>query len=266
MRFDIITIFPHIFDSYFNTSIIGRAFKKGLIEIKVHNLRKWAGDKHKTVDDRPYGGGPGMIIKADVIYQSLKSVQGKNSGKVKTNKKQKIVLLSPSGKQFNQKMAQRYSRLERIIFICGHYEGVDARVEKFVDEKISIGPYILTGGELPVMAMIDAITRLIPGVIRPESLKEESFSLDKAVLLRPAKAGLRRTLNFVSSLSRSAPCASDKIGEYPQYTRPETLMVKSKSSKLEKMKVPKVLLSGNHKKIGEWKLKHTIKQSDIFNQ
>ncbi len=245
MRFDIITIFPHIFDSYFNTSIIGRAVKKGLIEIKVHNLRKWAGDRHKTVDDRPYGGGPGMIMKADVIHQSLKSVQGKNSGKV--------VLSSPSGKQFNQKMAQRYSRLERIIFICGHYEGVDARVEKFVDEKISIGPYVLTGGELPVMAMIDAITRLIPGSIKKVSLKEETFSKIHAV---NNKRKGRKDCGLGFNIQK----------EYPQYTRPETLMVKSKSGKLEKMKVPKVLLSGNHKKIGEWKLKHTIKQSDIFNQ
>lgn len=237
MRFDIITIFPHIFDSYFNASIIARARKKGLIEIKVHDLRKWTKDRHKTVDDRPYGGGPGMIMKADVIYRSFKSVQGKISSR--TSKKQKIVLLTPSGKQFDQKTAQRYSRLGKIIFVCGHYEGIDARVEKFVDEKISIGPYVLTGGELPVMAMIDAITRLIPGVIKKESLKEETFGEMHA---RKGRVNVQK--------------------EYPQYTRPETLMLKSRSGILKKMKVPKVLLSGNHKKIGEWKLKHAAKKAE----
>lgn len=225
MRFDVITIFPHIFDSYFNASIIGRAVKKKIIEIKVHDLRKWAKGRHKTVDDRPYGGGPGMIMKADVIYQALKAIRGKKSSGTKARKDQKIVLLASSGKQFNQKTAQRYSRLKRVIFICGRYEGIDSRVEKFVDEKISIGSYVLTGGELPVMVMVDAIARLIPGTIKKESLKEETFSLN-----------IQK--------------------EYPQYTRPETLIIKKASGKQGKMKVPKVLLSGDHKKIWEWKLKH----------
>lgn len=257
MKFDILTIFPNIFDSYFNASIMKRAKKKGLVKIKVYNLRKWAKDKHKTVDDRPYGGGPGMVIRADIIYKAIKDLK-KLSLKAGRHRSEKIILLTPTGKQFNQKIAQRYSKIDHLIFICGHYEGIDARVEKFVDEKISIGPYILTGGELPAMVIVDTVTRLIPGVIRPESLKEESFSLNKAIFSAksgPASAELRRTLNFVSSFNRLTPNALDKIGEYPQYTRPEVLVIKDKKNKVKKLSVPKILLSGNHRKIKEWKQK-----------
>ena len=235
MQFDIITIFPEVFENYFNASIIKRAQKKGLIKIKIHNLRKWATDKHKTVDDKPYGGGPGMILKADVIYRAIKKIQ--DSGF--RTKGSRIILLSPKGKQFNQKMAYWYSKLNRIILICGHYEGVDARVEKFVDEKISIGPYVLTGGELPAMVIVDAVTRLIPGVIKEESLKEESFSFKKD---KKNKLGIENW----------------KLGnfyEYPQYTRPAVLTIKDKFGKIKILKVPKVLLSGNHQKIKEWRMK-----------
>ncbi len=224
--FEIISIFPHIFDSYFNTSIVNRAIRRGLIRIKIHDLRKWTKDKHRTVDDRPYGGGPGMIMKADIIYQALESIQGKNFNKTDRNKSQKIILLTPSGKQFDQRIAEKHSHFKKLIFICGHYEGFDARVEKFVDEKISVGPYILTGGELPAMAIIDSITRLIPGAIRRESLNEESFS--------------KSVGNF----------------EYPQYTRPEILTVNNGRGTIKKFKVPKVLLTGDHRKIREWKLNH----------
>lgn len=222
INFEIITIFPEIFDSYFKTSIIGRAIKRGLIRIKIHDLRKWTKDKHRTVDDRPYGGGPGMIIKADVVYRALKSFSKKNFNK----KNQKIILLTPSGRPFTQKMAEKYSCFKKLIFICGHYEGFDARVEKFIDEKISLGPYVLTGGELPTMAIIDSVSRLISGVIRKESLKEESFS--------------QSIINF----------------EYPQYTRPETLIIKNKSGLMKKLSVPRVLLTGDHKKIRAWRQNH----------
>jgi tRNA (guanine37-N1)-methyltransferase len=214
IHFHIITIFPKVFDDYFNTSIIKRAQQKKLIKINIHNLRDFTKDKHKTVDDKPYGGGPGMILKADIIYRAL--------GKIKN--KQKIILLSPAGKQFNQKMAQKFSKLKEIIFICGRYEGIDARVEKFVNEKVSVGPYILSGGELPAMTMVEAITRLVPGVIRPESLEEETFS--------------KPTIN----------------SEYKQYTRPEILTIRRKNAKIKTLKVPKVLLSGNHQAIKKWRL------------
>jgi len=222
MQFDIITIFPHIFDSYFHTSILKRAQEKKFIKIKIHDLRFWAKDKHKTVDDTPYGGGPGMILKIEPIYKALKFLNKTKS------KKKKIILLTPKGQKFDQKMAYQFSKLDKIIFVCGRYEGVDARVEKLVDKKISIGDYVLTGGELPAMIMVDAITRLLPGVINKESLREETFSL---------------------------VAESQGVNEYPQYTRPEVFTYKTKSAKIKKLKVPKVLLSGNHKEITEWKLR-----------
>jgi len=206
IKFDIITIFPEIFTSYFQESILKRAQKKKFIKIKIHDLRKYTKDKHKTVDDKPYGGGPGMILKVDIIHKAIKKI---------AKKKARIILLSAKGKKFDQKQAQRLKKYDQIVLICGRYEGVDERVAKHIaDEELSIGDYVLTGGEVPAMVVIDAVTRLIPGVIKKESLEEESFS----------KTGL----------------------EYPQYTRPE---------EYNSWKVPKVLLSGHHKKIQEWKNK-----------
>lgn len=214
MKFDIITIFPNIFDSYFNESIIKRAQKKKLIEINIHNLRDYTSDKHKTVDDKPYGGGFGMVLMAEPIYKSIK--------KIKKEKKSKVILLSAKGKKFDQKMAKKFSKLDQLILISGRYEGIDERVAKYIaDEEISIGDYILTGGELPVMIVVDAVTRFIPGAITKGSLKEETFSKEKYI-------------------------------EYPHYTRPEELIINGK-----KRKVPEVLLSGNHKKIEEWKKKNS---------
>lgn len=207
MRVDILTIFPQIFDSYFSESIIKRAKKKGLLNIKVHNIRSFAGDKHKTVDDRPYGGGPGMILKVEPIYRCLKSIKRK--------KKSKVIILTPGGKTFDQRVAKNLSKLDQLILICGRYEGFDERVNKFVDTQISIGDYVLTGGEIPAMVIVDAITRLIPGVLgNKESIKDETFSKDK---------------NYI---------------EYPQYTRPENFKT---------IKVPKVLLSGHHQEIKKWR-------------
>ena len=214
MKFDIITIFPKIFDSYFNESIIKRAQQKKLVKINIHNLRKYTTDLHKTIDDRPYGGGFGMVLMVEPIYKAIKKIKN-------INKKTKVILMSPKGKKFNQKMAMRFSKLDQLIIISGRYEGVDERVAKHIaDEEVSIGKYILTGGEVPAMVIVDAITRLIPGVIKKGSLIEESFS----------------------SFSK----------EYPQYTRPEKIKIDNKERR-----VPKVLLSGNHKKIKEWKQKLT---------
>ena len=208
MKFDIITIFPHILDSYINESILKRAQKAGHIKINTHNLRDFTTDKHKSVDDTPYGGGPGMILMIEPIYQMLKSIKRK--------KKSKIILLDPAGQQFNQKKAQEYSKLDQLIFICGRYEGVDARVDKFIDEKISIGPYVLSGGELGAAVITEAVARLLPGVLgSSQSLQYETFSGKK----------------------------SDVI-EHPQYTRPE---------KFKSQKVPDVLLSGNHAEIEKWR-------------
>jgi len=205
--FDIITIFPKIFDSYFNESIIKRARKKKIIKIRTHNIRDFAADKHKTVDDRPYGGGPGMVLKVEPIYKCIKSIKKK--------KKSQIILLTPKGKTFNQQKAQQLTKYDQLILIAGHYEGFDERIRKYVDEGISIGNYVLTGGEVPAMIIVDAISRLLPGVLGDKnSPKDETFSI------------------------------SEKYIEYPHYTRPE---------KFKGQKVPKILLSGNHKKIAAWR-------------
>lgn len=234
IKFDIITIFPEIFDSYFDESIVRRAQKKKLIKISIHNLRDFASDARRTVDDKPYGGGPGMVMKVEPIYKAIRFLKSK--AKTSTSaiaaadrKKSKVILFSPKGKKLDQEMAKKLAKLDRLIMICGRYEGVDERVAKHIaDEEISIGDYVLTGGELPAMVLIDAVSRLVPGVIKPESLKEESFS------------GLSR--------------------EYPQYTRPEIFTVpvkiqKTKPGARKKVywRAPKILLSGNHKKIIEWR-------------
>ncbi len=215
MKIDIITLFPNMFKGPFEESIIKRAQEKNLIKINIHNLRNWAKDKHKTVDDRPFGGGAGMILKVDVIDTALHELKLKAK-----SHKPKTILLDAVGKTFNQKLAQKLSKTKHLILIAGHYEGVDHRVhEHLVDEVISIGDYILTGGELPAMVLTDAVTRLIPGVIDPESLREESFSINN------------RPLDI-------------KHFEYPQYTRPQSY---------KGWMIPEVLLSGNHAEIEKWK-------------
>lgn len=223
MKFDIITIFPKIFDSYFNESIIQRAQKKKLVKINIHNLRDYTNDKHRTVDDKPYGGGPGMVMMVEPIFKAVSALK---KLKIKSPKL-KVILFSPKGKKFTQAMAKKFSRLDQLIMICGRYEGVDERVAKYIaDEEISVGDYVLTGGEIPAMIVVDAVTRLIPGVIAKESLDEESFGLRKSKYL------------------------ADCQYEYPQYTRPEPFVINGK-----KRNVPKILLSGNHKKIEEWRKK-----------
>ena len=224
MTFDIITIFPNIFRSYFNESIIKRAQEKKLVKINIHNLRDYTIDKHKKVDDRPYGGGPGMILMVEPIFKAVTALKKRTakSEQRTVNKRQKVILFSPKGKKFNQQMAQKFSKLDQLIIICGRYEGVDERVAKHIaDEEISIGDYVLTGGELPSMVVVDAVARLIPEVIKKDSLKEESFGL------------------IADSRKQKAA-----IAEYPQYTRPENF---------RGWRVPKTLLSGHHRKIKEWR-------------
>ena len=232
INFDIITIFPDIFDSYFRESIMWRAQNRKFAKMNIHNLRIWTKDVHKSVDDRPFSGGAGMIFKVEPIYRAVKEIKLKNK-----KSKTKVVVFSASGKKFNQDMAREFAKLDRIIMICPRYEGVDHRVIKNIaDYEISIGDYVLTGGELPAMIVADAVVRLIPGVIKEESLKNESFN---------EKSG-------------------KMILEHPQFTRPEIFeadyKLKRKVEKLDKKtkwKVPKVLLSGNHKEIEEWKEKNS---------
>ena len=216
MNFNIITIFPKIFSSYFNEGIIKKAQEKKIIKINIHNLRDFTNDKRRTVDDSVYGGGAGMLMKIEPLYKAIKKI-----AKKKKTPKQKIILLSAKGKKWNQDLAKKYSKLKNITLICGRYEGVDDRIKNFIDEEISIGDYVLTGGEIAALTIVDSITRLIPGVLgNNESLADESHN----------------TKNLL---------------EYPQYTKPAEIKLGSK-----KYSVPKILLSGNHKTIEEWKKKN----------
>ncbi|MBI4133634.1 tRNA (guanosine(37)-N1)-methyltransferase TrmD [Candidatus Uhrbacteria bacterium] len=222
MRFDFITIFPHIFDSYFGESILKRAAEKRLVTFAAHDLRKWTSDKHRTVDDKPYGGGAGMVLMAAPILKAVDAVRGKMKGK-----RSKVIVFSAKGGQFNQKMAHEWAkRYDRLILIAGRYEGIDERVVTVLKaEEVSIGPYVLTDGDVAAMVVASAVTRLLPGAITLASLKEESHWS----LLTKDETGGRGL-------------------EYPHYTRPEVLTYKGK-----KHRVPKVLLSGDHKKIAAWR-------------
>jgi len=218
MIFDIITLFPEVFETYLKQSLIGKAQKDKIIKINVLNIRDFTSDKHKTVDDKAFGGGRGMVLKVEPIYKAIQSL------KKKKEKKTKVILFTPRGKKFNQKMATRFSKLDRLILISGRYEGVDERIAKhIVDEEISIGDYVLMGGDLPALVLIETISRLVPNVIgKPELLKER----------------ITKNKGFI---------------EYPQYTRPEIFSPQKGIS----WRIPKVLLSGNHKKIEDWRKKHT---------
>ncbi len=210
MRIDVLTIFPGMFDAVLNESIVKRAQEKGKIRIYTHDLRDFTSDKHRKVDDRPFGGGSGMVMRVEPIYNCLKSLKRLNP---------RVILLCPKGKKFNQGAAKRISKLKNIVLICGHYEGVDERVRKAADEEISIGDYVLTGGELPAMVLIDAVVRLIPGVL-----------------------GDKNSLNFESF--------EGNLLEYPHYTRPADFCG---------MQVPDVLLSGDHTKIALWRKIQALK-------
>jgi len=215
MKFQAISIYPKMFSSYLNEGILKRALDKGLIDFKIHDLRDWSTDNYKSVDDTPYGGGAGMLMKIDILYNALQAV--KKNFKTSSSKR-KIVLLSASGRTWNQTLAKEYSQLKEVIFICGRFEGVDARLENFIDDEISIGDYVLTGGELPALIIMDSITRLLPG-----SLGNESSAVDE---------------------SHSEP----GILEYPQYTKPAIFKAGRKE-----YPVPEVLLSGNHAAIAKWR-------------
>lgn len=218
MKFDLLTIFPNSLDSYFNSSIIKRARDKKLITINTYDIREQTTDQRKTVDDTPYGGGPGMVLKIEPVYKTIKKVYSRK------NKTTRVILLTPRGKTLNQNKVKQLAQYKRLILIAGHYEAIDARVDKFVDEKISLGNFILTGGELAAACVIDSVARLIPGVVgKEESVTAESFSEYN-----------KKTQEFNI--------------EYPQYTRPD---------EFKGFKVPPVLLSGHHGKIKEWRDKQT---------
>ena len=205
MRFDVMTLFPEMIINGLGTSITGRAMEKGILNIRAWNIRDYAFNKHNSVDDYPYGGGAGMVMAAQPVVDSIRACKEKNNGKV--------IFLGPKGKTFNQKMAEELSKEENLIFLCGHYEGIDERAFKEVDMEISLGDFVLTGGEMAAIPVIDSILRLVPGVLnKSESHEDESFS--------------------------------EGLLEYPQYTRPEIFEGES---------VPAVLLSGHHENIRKWR-------------
>jgi len=226
MKFDILTIFPEIFDAILGSSIIGRAQEKGLVSVDAHNIRDFSKDKHKKTDDYPYGGGNGLVMLAQPIYDAYRSIVKE------LDYKPHFIYMSPQGKPLDQKLVEDLSKHEHIILLCGHYEGVDERIlEELVDEEISIGDYVLTGGELPAMVLVDAISRTIPGVLsNEESYEEESHK--------------------------------DGLLEYPQYTRPADFMGKQ---------VPEVLLSGHHANITKWRRLQALRRTkarrpDMYEQ
>lgn len=216
MTVSILTLFPEMFTGPFDYSIIRNAVKKGIIKITFINIRDFGIGKHKIVDDRPYGGGKGMIIRADVLEKAIKKA------KKFRHARQRVVLLDPVGKTFDQKKAIELSKLSHLIFVCGHYEGVDERVKELVDEVISIGDFVATGGEIPTMLIVDSVVRLVKNVLPENVVDEESFS------------------NKING---------KKYLEHPQYTRPE---------KIKKLVVPKILLSGNHKAVKKWREEKAI--------
>lgn len=229
MRFDVVTVFPKSLDSYLGESMMRRASERGLISVCAHNLRDYSPDKkHQKVDHRPYGGGPGMVLQVEPIYRAVTGIKKQELKRKKKGQKkggQKVVLLSAKGKQFTEKIARAYAKLDSLVLICGHYEGVDERVAKYIaDEEISIGPYVLTGGELPAMVVIDAVSRFIPGV------------LGKAESLEYKRGG-----------------SADASFAYPVYTRPEIFEPSVGRRKRIQWRVPGELLSGDHKKIREWR-------------
>lgn len=223
MKYTVLTLFPEMIEQGMGTSITGRAMSKGLIELKAVNIRDYSDNKHMKVDDYPYGGGAGMVMQAEPVFRAYEAVTAKNSSSEKVSgKKPRLIFLTPQGKVFSQTLAEEFAREEELIFLCGHYEGIDERVlEEIVTDNVSIGDYVLTGGELPAMVMMDAISRLVPGVLNNDvSAETESFQ--------------------------------DNLLEYPQYSRPEEWRGK---------KVPEVLLSGNHKKIAEWRREKSIERT-----
>ena len=214
MKIDILTLFPEMCERVLTESILGRAQKKGFVELKAHDIRDFAGNKHNRVDDAPYGGGKGMVMQAEPIYQCYKSLYGEDE------QKPLLIYMSPKGKTFKQADAIRLSKLDRIVLLCGHYEGVDQRViDEIVDEEISVGDYVLTGGELPALIVADAVCRMLPGVLSEEvCFTEESHY--------------------------------NGLLEYPQYTRPVNF---------EGLEVPEVLRGGNHALIAAWRLQESLK-------
>ena len=213
MKFHVLTLFPEFFDTPLKQSILGRAIQRRLIEVHIVNIRDFATDKHRTTDDYPYGGGHGMVMKVEPVVRALEAIS-------EDGPKPTVILTTPQGTPFNHAMAKRLAGLQRIAIVCGRYEGIDDRIREFVDMELSIGDYVLTGGEIPALVIIDAVSRLLPGALGSPSAQTESFV--------------------------------EGLLEYPQYTRPEVF---------RGLRVPEVLLSGNHKRIERWRRAESLRRT-----
>jgi tRNA (guanine37-N1)-methyltransferase len=213
MKIDVLTLFPEMFAGPLDVSMVARARKAGLVDLQIRNLRDWTHDRHKTVDDRPFGGGPGMVLKPEPIFEAVEAL---------ASEKTRLLMMAPTGRVFTQAMARELAGEEHLLFLCGSYEGFDERIRTLIDDEISIGDYVLTNGGLPAMVIIDAVTRLLPGVLgHDESAHDESFS--------------------------------HGLLEYPHYTRP---------AEFRGMKVPDVLLSGNHAEIEKWRREQSKQRTE----
>ena len=252
MKISIITLFPKMISSFLDESIVRRAKEKGAVEIEIVDLRKFAKNKYGSVDDRPYGGGAGMVLRVDVLHEALQDII-KDSGQAPTLQKvsgqaRMTILTSAKGKKFNQQKAQEYSKLNHLVLIAGHYEGFDERVLDFIDEEISLGDFVMTGGEITAAAVVDSVVRLLPNVLKKEeATQSESFfevSVDKLIEV----VGVNDLLEKL----KQKGAEKVKLLEYPHYTRPEEFRGK---------KVPEVLLKGNHKQVDEWRLKMAYEET-----
>ncbi len=231
MKISIITLFPDFIDQYTGFGIIARAIKARLVKFAAVDLRKFGLDKRKTVDDRPYGGGLGMVLRPDVVIKAITKTVGRATSGSKTIR---VILLTPQGKAFNQSHARRLAKYDNLVFVSGRYEGFDERVRKFVDEELSVGDYVLMGGELPALVISEAVLRLIPGVLgKDESADNESFA---------------------------TTAGGETLLEYPQYTKPEVLEVKV-DGRNKKLSVPKVLLTGHHANVAKWRYDEQVKRT-----
>jgi tRNA (guanine37-N1)-methyltransferase len=257
MRFDLITIFPEFFAGPFDHGILRRARETGLVEVNVQDLRAFTKDRHRTVDDRPFGGGEGMVLKPEPLFEAVEALLGYGVGdaarQTARDPKTAIVLMSAAGRVFHQETARRYAQLKRIIFICGRYEGVDERVaEHLATEEISIGNFVLSGGELPAMLVIDAVTRLIPGALGNEaSSQNESFSESLSSAATSPPVGVQHAAPLqaeaVDALGRmkfESPITNHVLLDFPHYTRP---------AEYRGWAVPEVLIGGNHAEVAKWR-------------
>ncbi len=259
MRFDLITIFPEFFNGPLDHGIVRRTSEAGLIHVHVQNLREFTKGRHRTVDDRPFGGGEGMVLKPEPLFEAVESLLGRSVGDAAKQNEQDpgtaIVLMSAAGRLFDQETARRYSQLQRIILICGRYEGVDERVaEHLANEEVSIGDFVLSGGELPAMLVMDAVTRLLPGALGNEaSSQNESFSELQAVTAKPDKS-------WNTTRSESGKEVRMLL-DFPHYTRP---------AEYRGWKVPEILISGNHAEVAKWRKQKAVEKTrrnrpDLFS-